>query len=360
MRRTSVLLLWAVAACGGDGDDAPAAPPTLEDELQRTLEESVYVENAPGGTLAVVTPELGTWIGATGYADLGAGLAMAPSDRFGIGSITKTFTSAVLLQLAEEGKVSLDEPLATHYPDFPRAEELHLRHLLTHTSGIYDFAYDPDVLAGHDRVWDPEELVAIAAVQPPAFAPGEQYDYSNTNFILLGLVIEDITGETWAHEVRTRLLDPLGLADTFVASDEEVPGAAHGYFGSDDWTLDISPTTGWAAGAMVSNAPDLLRWSDALLYGDVLSEASREAMRTPVTLNDGSTRLYGLGLDLVGSEYGTRIGHGGDAIIYRASMYHLPEENVTIVALVNGFPCEAKVVANAAWDLLLPPTTPAP
>jgi D-alanyl-D-alanine carboxypeptidase len=351
-----LLIATAASACGGDEGAAP--PPTLADQLQATLEATVATQGAPGATLAVVTPELGTWLGATGYADLAAGLAMLPSDRFGVGSITKTFTSAVFLQLQEEGALSVDDPLALYQPEFPRAEELRLHHLLTHTSGIYDFAYDPEVLAGHARRWEPEELVAIAAAQPPAFAPGDGYDYSNTNFILIGLVIESVTGNSWASEVRARLLDPLGLADTFVASDEAVPGAAHGYFLQDDWTLEVDPSTGWAAGSIVSNATDLLRWSDALLYGDVLTEASRAAMKTPVTLNDGSRRNYGLGLDLVGTEHGTRLGHGGDAIIYRASMYHLPDEDVTVVALVNGFPHEARDIANAAWNLLLPPTQP--
>jgi CubicO group peptidase (beta-lactamase class C family) len=322
------------------------------------LDDTVVEMGAPGGVLAVVDPVGHTWIGATGLADVDAQLPMDTTDRMGIGSITKTFTGAVTLQLVEEGVLSLDDPLSAYPVDFPRADEIQLRHLLTHTTGIYDYAYDSDVLAGHARNWEPEELVAIAAAYDLAFEPGDSWSYSNTNFILVGLVIEAVTGNSWAHEVRTRLLDPFDLQDTFVATDEDVPNAAHGYFGDDDWTLEVSPSTGWAAGGIVSNATDLLKWLDALIYGDVLSESSRDAMRTPSTLNNGEERGYGIGLSLRHTDqYGsfTKIGHGGDAIIYRSDLFHIPESGHTVVALVNGFPHEASLIADRVWTRLLPP-----
>lgn len=352
-RLAGLTFLWAAFGVGC-GDAAIALPTS---RFQTLLDERVAEMGAPGGVLAVVDPARDTWIGATGLADVDAQIPMAPSDRFGIGSVTKTFTAAVLLQLVEEEVLTLDEPLARYVPTFPRAEQITLLHLLTHTTGIYDYAYDGEVLAGHGREWQPEELVAIAALEPPLFDPGDDWDYSNTNFILLGLVIEAATGHTWASEVRTRLLDPFALSDTFVATDEAVPSAARGYFGADDWTLELSPTTGWAAGGIVSNAPDLLRWLDLLLYGDVLGEASREAMQTPVVLNDGARRGYGLGLRLKATDaYGsfTKLGHGGDAIIYRADLFVVPAAGYTVLALVNGFPHEATTISNAVWDELLP------
>lgn len=352
-----ILVGSALGAVALGCSDGPVVTPAYGDNLQTLLEDRVMEMGAPGGVLAVVDPARGSWIGATGMADVEAQIPMAPSDRFGIGSVTKTFTAAVVLQLVEEGVLTLDEPLADYEPTFPRAEAITLSHLLTHTTGIYDYAYDPEVLAGHGREWDPEELVAIAAQEPPLFDPGDDWDYSNTNFILLGLVIEGATGHSWASEVRARLLDPFALSDTFVATDETVPNAAHGYFGGDDWTLELSPTTGWAAGGIVSNAADLLRWLDLLLYGDVLSDASREAMQTPVTLNDGAHRGYGLGLRLKATEaYGsfTKLGHGGDAIIYRADLFHVPAAGYTVLAMVNGFPHEATTISNAVWEQLLP------
>ncbi len=349
---TSVCLL----ACGSS---SPDPTPTLGDELQNALDQVVVEMGAPGATLAVALPDEPVWLGATGMADREAGLAMKPNDRFGIGSITKTFTASVVLQLQEEGVLSLDDTLESWYPGFPRGELIALRNLLSHTTGIYDFAYHGKILANSAAYWEPEELVALAAGEPPLFDPGEAYDYSNTNFILLGLVVEAATGKSWAKHVRDRLLDPLQLDDTIIASDEPigVDDVAKGYFVNADWTTQVNPSTGWAAGAMVSNAADLVAWIDALLFGDVLSPASKEAMQTPFELNNNKTIRYGLGLRLKSTSHGkaTKLGHGGDAIVYRSDMYHRSVEGITVVALVNGYPHEADRISDVAWDIVLDP-----
>ncbi len=355
---TQAIILCFCAACGSsEAEEPPPIQPTFEEQLQTMLNDTVEQMGAPGATLAVAMPNEPVWIGATGMADKEAQLAMVPDDRFAIASITKTFTATVVLQLQEESKLTVNDTLETWYSGFPRGQSLTLHHLLSHTSGIVDYAYLPAVVADPAAEWEPEDLVALAAAEKPLFDPGADYSYSNSNFILLGLVVQAVTGNSWASEVRNRLLDPLKLADTFIASDEPLQqgDVAQGYFLNAVWTTEINPSTGWAAGGMISNAADLVLWLDALLYGDVLTAGSREAMKTPFTLKDGKKTSYGLGLKLKKTQHGkaTKLGHGGDAIIYSSTMYHRTVEEITVVALVNGFPHEASTISALAWELAL-------
>jgi D-alanyl-D-alanine carboxypeptidase len=279
-------------------------------------------------------------------------------DRFRIGSITKTFTAAVLLQLVGENALALDDPLDRHYLGFPRGDVLTLRHLASHTSGIYDVAYDGEVVGNSHEKWDPDDLIAIAAAEPALFAPGAEYSYSNTNYLLLGRVIENATGRSFAGEVRARLLDRFRLEDTFVETDEPVPGGmARGYFVGADLTDQIDPSTGWAAGGMVSNATDVVRWLELLVDGPVHAPELRDAMQERARPADGSKPNYGIGLHLEASEHGVLYGHSGDAVIYRADAQRLRSvtgtPGMTVVVLVNGYPYEALPIARAVWELLL-------
>ncbi len=352
-------LLFGLPACGGeDGTSTDQLPPTIGAELQAMLDEKGADLVAPGATLAVTIPGEGLWVGATGVADVAGGVAMTGEHLFGIGSVTKTFTAAVVLQLRDEGALSLADTLEAWVPGFPRGDEITLEHLLRHQTGIFDVAYHDDVVGDVSRDWAPEELVALAAAEDPLFAPGAGYSYSNTNFILLALVTEAASGNGWESEVRFRLLDPLGLTETFIPTTEDPPGGeatvAHGYFLSDDWTLLFSPTAGFGCGAMVASGPDLVIWLDELLFGAVLTPASQAEMQTPTELPGGKLIGYGLGLRLRTSDYGfaTKLGHGGDAIIYRADAFHLPQADVTVVALTNGRAAEARPIADAAWEIL--------
>ncbi len=352
-----LLALLLFTACGGDDAAAPTES-TLGDRLQAMLDEKGADQVAPGATLAVTIPGEGLWVGATGMADVAGGVAMTGDHLMGIGSVTKTFTAAVVLQLRDEGVLSLSDTLETWYPGYPRGDQITLEHLLRHQSGIYDCAYLDEVVGDVSIHWDPNDLAALAGAEAPEFSPGNGYGYSNTNFVLLALVIEAATGGTWEGELRSRLLEPLGLDSTFTPTAEDPPAGeetvAHGYFLSDDWTLLFDPSAGFGCGAMVASGPDLVTWLDALLFGDVLSEASRAEMKTPGELPGGSTVSYGLGLRLRSSDYGpaTKLGHSGDAIIYRADAFHLPQADVTVVALTNGRAHEARPIADAAWEIL--------
>ena len=324
----------------------------LEQELQNALDGTRAAE-IPGAVVAIVSPG-GTWFGASGVANLENNTPLQPDDRFEIGSITKTFVATTVLQLVEEGKLNLEDTLTTLLPesitaDIANSENITVRQLLQHTSGITDYvdvlftraAIDPTVFL---QEWEPEQLVDLIDDVEPFFEPGESWRYSSTNFILAGLIVEAITGNNIAAEIRSRILEPLNLEDTFFAKEEEIPGGyVSGYWDfNEDGTLDnisianISWT--WAAGAMVSNAQDLDTFARSLFKGDLLEPQILEQMLdiTPATDSDNYSS-YGLGVGTIESPNRFWYIHRGQTLGYRSNMWYAPEDDLTYIELINGF-----------------------
>jgi D-alanyl-D-alanine carboxypeptidase len=236
----------------------------------------------------VVIVDGAEWTGASGKADLESGEPVTPETLFGIGSVTKSFVAALVLDLAEEGVLSVDDRLSRWLPDYPGAAGITLRQLLNHTSGVPDY---PDGLrrAMDERPfarWSPERVLAFTGGSD--FEPGRRWSYSNTGYNLLGLIVERATGSTVGHELERRLLDPLGLDSLQLQDGDAITGrAARAYSDSDrDGERDASPTGAslvpsparatatWTAGAMIGTAADVARWADALFGGRVLEPAS--------------------------------------------------------------------------------------
>ncbi|MDY6794330.1 MAG: serine hydrolase domain-containing protein [Actinomycetota bacterium] len=234
-----VLAALACSSCGGS-QDTPDGATSLPPEIQRGLEDKlsgVMEDNGiPGAIIYVDVPGKGTWEAAIGLADVEAGEAMDTALRFHIGSITKTFVSTMILQLVDEGKMSLDDTLEELgiQPAVPYAGDITLRMLLNHTSGIFDYTADADFQAASDddflRKWTPRELVAFAAANQPYFPPGEGWEYSNTNFILQGMIIEELTGGSLEDELQERITSRLGLSATTLPDSPRISAEhSHGY-----------------------------------------------------------------------------------------------------------------------------------
>jgi D-alanyl-D-alanine carboxypeptidase len=292
--------------------------------------------------------------GVAGLANGEAQTPLAPTDRFRIYSITKTFTAVLVLQLVEEGVLSLDDTIADWLDDpavarIPNVEQITLRQLLTHTSGVYDyFAEDSpfwqDAYLGEDadwsRVWSPEELLAYAdgANHAPDFAPGEGVRYSNTGYILLGLIVEEATAQPFADRLHQQILDPLGLTDTFFAATEPVPAeTVQGYhlFGGD--LVNVSAThlsAQWTEGGMVSTTRDLMRFGDALFGGELLAPASLEEMLTFIP-SEMSGVAWGMGVAQMHTAAGDLVGMKGDGPGFAARLFRLPERDLSLVLLTN-------------------------
>ncbi len=342
-----ILSALLLVACGGGGDgalpDAGAGAPDADlcnsAAAQAALDEEREAQGIPGAVVLMRRLDLGCSVHLTsGVSNRETDTPVERDHKFRIASISKTFTAVVIHQLAEEGLLSLDDSLETWYPGFPNGENITIRHLLGHTSGIFDFVLDPAVLE-MGAEFTPDELIQIGAEHEPDFPPGTSWSYSSTGYTLLGRIIENATESSYLAEVRARLLDPLGLGDTFLKGWEEVPGVtARGYghqlgtyYDVTDWHTD---DFAWAEGGMVSTAADLTAWFDALLFGDVLTPASLALMTTPQTVPDG-TPATGLGLFVRDSSIGTMIEHSGALTGYISLVAWFPEVDLTAAIVTN-------------------------
>ena len=325
---------------------------TLAEKLQQVLDTELARHNGIGVSAAVIIPGRPPWQGVSGVSH---GTTSISSDMlFGIASNTKNFIAALILQLAEEGKLSLEDPLSKYLPSYPNIDStITIRQLLNHTSGIHDFIKHPSIwdtiFANPMRLWTPEEILANFILQP-YFSPGTGWHYSSTNYILLGMIVEVVTGSKVSTELRNRFFDPLGLTRTFFDIEEQITGViAHrwyDYFG-DGTPDDISflPRTSeysayWTASAIFSTADDLARWLQALFRGNVLSQFSLDQMLTFHSPTPGEPLIIGYGLGIVkiapelvaGEE---AFGHSGWVFGYSTAMVYFPEYDVSIAILLN-------------------------
>jgi D-alanyl-D-alanine carboxypeptidase len=344
-----LLAALAVSALGvayahGQGETeersrAPASP-----ALQRVA-RGLVASGAPGAVAVVRTPK-GTHRAAAGRARVRPPDRMKATDRFRIASITKTFVATVVLQLAAERRLRLDDSVERWLPGLlPSGGATTLRQLLGHTSGLFDYdddeAWVRERIANPARDWSPRELVAIATSHPPVFAPGRAWAYSNTNYVVLGLVVEAVTGRTLERELRERFVKRLRLGATSYPTGTAMSGrVAHGYVGAQpglpippgtllDVTTLLSPSA-WGAGQLVANADDVTRFFSALLRGTLVPAAQLAAMKADVRGAE-----YGLGLMISYTRCGTAFGHRGDIPGYRSIVWSTGNGRRTAVVMVN-------------------------
>jgi D-alanyl-D-alanine carboxypeptidase len=332
----------ALLVPGASALDASApVDASLADRLYATLRTQRQELRVPGLVAAMRMPDGRTWLGAVGRAEVGGAFA-TPDTPWVIGSITKSFVAALGLKLQEEGVLSLDEPISTWLPDYPNGTAITLRMLLSHRSGIFDYfwhdQYEKLVFGRPTHHWTTDEILALTGA--PLFPPGTAFSYSNTNYVLAGIILEQVGGATLAEQIRSRFLEPLGMTSTvFQGEEEPPPGGARGYLREDrDWIdqsdgTDYRPNTSAAtvanaAGAMLSTARDLLRWEGALYGGEILSPDSMDqltAFRSGYGLATRRQRLAGR----------PGLGHGGSLRGYVAVMYRLPDPGIDVIVFTN-------------------------
>ena len=337
-----------VAAAADGGAVAEGRP-----EVREAVQD--FVDIGFAGMQARVRDERGEWVGSAGVRKLGETAAPSVEGRFRIGSNTKTIVATAVLQLVAEGKVGLDSPVDDYLPRFGLDRRITVRMVLQHTSGVFNHTGDhyldgtavaglpstgPEWVDNRFRTYHPDELVRFALTKPALFAPGTDWNYSNTNYTLAGLLIEAVTGRTYAEEVHRRIVRPLGLWGTVVPGTwSGIPGPhAHGYYRYQDdgqWkTVDVTrqnPSLIFAAGDVISTTRDLRTFfaalhSGRLLPGDLLTE-----MRTP-----HPKAGYGLGLFVETTGCGvTVLRHNGSTIGFGALMYSTPDGSRTLTASVT-------------------------
>jgi D-alanyl-D-alanine carboxypeptidase len=323
---------------------------------QAILEAQRTALQIPGATAAVIDADGRAWCGSSGVA--GTDRDATCTDAFEIGSITKTFTAALVCTLAAQGMLSLDDSLMRWLPDFPHAAGVCVRHLLQHTSGLYNYSENPEYLPALQnqmlRAWTPDE--SFAFMREPYFAPGAGFHYSNANYVLLGIVCERVTGKTFHAALRQHVLEPHGLKSTFFLPHETPPRLAHAYIDIDQdgtpddvtalVTLTGFITAAWSAGAVASTAPDLARWVRAYAGSD-----SGAATMPWVDRGDGS--FYGFGLIRKTHAGTTVLGHRGASAGFSASAWHAADARVTVAVLTNGHLTDVDPIALALLDAAL-------
>ncbi len=320
----------------------------------------------PGAVVLIASPDQGDWTGTFGTGTLGEDDPITVADHFRVGSNTKTMTSTVILQLVQEGKLALDDPIGKYIDGVPNGDKITIAQLSEMRSGLYSYSFDPKFNQTLDeepqKVWTPQELLDIAFAHPVNFAPGAEYDYSNTNIVLLGLVIEKLTGLSAAAAFQERIFTPLGMKDTSLpaADDASIPGPhPQGYsFGTNTSTIDTyalpaadipkalagtllpnnetdaNPSWTWTAGGAISTVDDMKTYVQALVGGGLLDAQTQKVRMDSLQSTDPSSpsaALYGLGI----AQVGPFIGHDGQIPGYMTFMGQDPKTGLTMVILTN-------------------------
>jgi D-alanyl-D-alanine carboxypeptidase len=339
----ALLLLAGAAACDRDVS-TPVVAGFDERELQAILDDAVTRLRIPGAVVSVTSANGAEWTGASGVSDLFNQTPMRTTDLLRVGSLTKAFVGVITLQLVDEGRLSLDDTLQDWLPELnvPAADSITVRMLLNHTSGIPNYlkadTFQQALIHSLSQPWAPDTLVAIAGTMPRSTMG--IWAYANTNYILLGLIIQKATGSTFQAQLQSRILNRLGMTSTTFDNDSlPPPGMVSGYC---DWgstsnyqVQGLNASIAWTAGALVSSVHDIARFGKALASGELISGATYQQQITTLvpTYSFAPNAYYGLGI--VSSE--GWLGHKGDIFGFNAVMYSRPGVG-TIVVITNRSP----------------------
>jgi D-alanyl-D-alanine carboxypeptidase len=349
-----VLLLSVVSFSGCSNDRA--APHFSEDaveQLDSAIAFSMKYDDLPGVVVGVWVPGEGDYVVAKGKANLKTGEQRDLGDPFRIASITKTFTATAVLQLVEQGKLSKSDTFSKWYPDFPNAEQITVEDLLRMQSGIADSFddewwedYEENLLAEISA----EDMIERSASRGGQFTtPGQRTEYTNVNYVILGGIVERVSGEDLGTYINRNILDPLGMKNTIYPANKDLPGDLHGYHANiasaelvDTTIINPAPLSG--AGAMISDISDLKRWAEGVCTAKLLkAETHRARLQTQPIAGGPAYGEYGEGIVKMGSF----CGHGGSVFGFNSAMWYLPQRDATIVVSVNGTNPYDEILADA-------------
>jgi D-alanyl-D-alanine carboxypeptidase len=359
---------------------APSATEATRQALTAQLGALRAKYGLPGVSAAILFPDGTMWRATSGFADVKTKRRLTADTEFAVASISKTFLSALILKLAEEGKVDLEAPVVTYLPDLAIDPTITIHQLLDHTSGLHDYFYadgiDEALLADRRRAWTADEVLGY--VGKPYFAPGTGWHYSNTNYLILGLVAEAVEGPTLAEQLRTRFLGPLGLAHSHYQAVEKPRGPMARAYRFDGPSVRLRPiplsdgtpvvpftsvvTAAGSAGSIASTPTDLVRWARALYGGDVLAPTSLTSMVTDAlsTARFKPSIPYGLGVQEATIDGRPTLGHSGRLLGSRSVVRWLPSEGIAIAVLTNQSRNDPGLVARALLRVVLGTPVPCP
>lgn len=359
-RKLLLLIVMGFSTLAGIRAQKPVASTgtdLLKKEIQQKLDEWHKAGSFPGATVGVVLPNGKSFGLAVGYSDRESKRPMRPDDRMLAGSTGKTFAAATALQLVAEGKLDLDDRIEKYlgkepwFDKLPNARQITIRQLMNHTSGLvrYEFKKEfTDFLTSNPyKVWTPEERLAYLFGEKAPFEAGKGWDYSDTNYIVLGMIIERVTGKRFYDEARRRVVNPLGLSDTIAQEGPVMKGVVQGYageanpFGGKDAMIEngkfiVNPQLEWTGGGWASTSVDLARWAKMYFEGKAfpasLLPQVLDGVSAPMLGRDAK---YGLCAIIRNTPAGVTYGHSGFFPGYMTEMMYFPETKIAVAVQVN-------------------------
>ncbi|HUR19855.1 MAG TPA: serine hydrolase domain-containing protein [Vicinamibacterales bacterium] len=356
----AIMFAWAVLAAQQPQAQVPQPAGTAQSRVDAYLHEWHAQSSVPGVSVGILLKDGTALTAVAGVANRATKAAMTPDGLMLAGSTGKTFFAALALQLIESGRLDLDAPISKYlgdrpwFPRLPNASSITVRHLMTHTSGLVRYEMNPkftaDLRAQPDKAWSPEEEVAYLLDATPPFAAGQGWDYSDTNYIVLGMIMEKITGTKAYDEIRARFLTPLKLNGVVPQTGPDIPKLVNGYAGATDplglpdemmvnGRLAINPQFEWAGGGFATSAGDLARWGHALYAaaGGPVTPAMRNLMvNAAVPARLGPQVSYGLGVIVrPTTPVGPVWGHSGFFPGYQSELVHAVDKGITVAVQIN-------------------------
>lgn len=311
---------------------------SLEKQIDAIFTEA-YPADAPGATVLIAKDDKVIYRKAFGMANLELNVPMKPEHVLELASITKQFTGVAILMLMEQGKLSLQDPLSKYIADYPRGSEIKIHHLLIHTSGIKSYTDVPEFMKLARTDMTPIEIIDNFKDLPMDFEPGERYAYNNSAYILLGYIIEQISGMSYEDFIQKNIFDKLGMKNSYYGSRSRIiPNRASGYQPSGEGYQNaeyLSMTLPYAAGSLMSTVDDMLLWSKAIHHNTLISEQSKQLAFTNYTLNNGKHINYGYGWGTNELAGVATIEHTGGIFGFTTSGIYVPEKNIYAVVLTN-------------------------
>ncbi|MBV9271956.1 MAG: beta-lactamase family protein [Candidatus Eremiobacteraeota bacterium] len=368
----SVLMLGTLTSANASTSAAsqaaltPAQEHAIEAAARKELRAFGGKQPIPGVYIALYMPGKAPYLKSIGYSDLEKKTPFQPADHFRVGSNTKTFVVTVLLQLQDEQRLKIDDPISKFNIGVrvPNGNHITIRQLAEMRSGLFEAYNTPQMNAlkvtAQTKI-APQELVRWAVAQKPLFAPGARWNYSNTNYIILGLIIQAVTHDSVSNEISKRILQPLQLASTSFPDTIAMPSPYARGYGRDakgaweDVSETIPPSIAWSAGAMISTVPDMSRWVKSYVRGTTNSAASQRDRLKCLPIAPGSKLAFGMGIGCSSGWYGYTGGLPG----YNTAAYYLPSKDITLIAFVTAqeekpFPGVANFIGREISRIITP------
>lgn len=319
--------------------DAQLQSKGYEKKIDSIIQTEFGNKNEPGGVFLITQNGKNLYRKAFGKANLELNVNMTPDNVFQIGSMTKQFTAIAILMLEQEGKLNVNDPVSQYIKDYPNGDKITIHHLLTHTSGIKDFTKIKSLSSIAQKDMKPEEMVNFFKNEPVDFAPGEKFDYNNSGYVVLGYIIELVSGTSYEDFIKKNIFDKIGMSHSYYASDRKViPQRAYGYHKKEQGFVNktvISFSIPFSSGSLMSTADDMLKWQQALNQNLLLNLKETQKAFQKYKLNNGEEFTYGYGWHLKEINGIPDREHGRSIFGFKSMGIYIPSEDIYMIGFSN-------------------------